>query len=346
MTIGIAVVGAGRIGRRHIELIRQSRHCEVAAIIDPAPDAAGLARDCDVPVHRSLTDLFSAQHPDAVIAATPNAMHARDGIECVRHGVPVLIEKPIADSLQNAKQLVDAAENAQVPLLVGHHRRHSPLLAKAREIVRNGTLGRLVAVTGSAMFYKPDDYFVAGPWRREPGGGPILINMIHEVDDLRSICGEIDAVQAIASSATRGFAVEDTVTIGLRFANGALGSFMLSDSAAAARSWEQTSREDASFASYSDEDCYLIAGVDGSLAVPTMRLKTVAGERSWWRPMHEQVVAVERADPLERQLDHFCAVVRGEALPLVGGRDALQTLRVTLAIDEAARTGCLVATTA
>ena len=179
--------------------------------------------------------------------------------------------------------------------------------------MRNGTLGRLVAVTGSAMFYKPDDYFVAGPWRREPGGGPILINMIHEVDDLRSICGEIDAVQAIASSATRGFTVEDTVAIGLRFANGALGSFMLSDAAAAARSWEQTSREDTSFASYADEDCYLIAGVDGSLAVPTMRLKTVTGERSWWRPMREEVVAVERADPLEKQLDHFCAVVRGEA---------------------------------
>lgn len=342
--LSIAVAGAGVIGRRHIALIGQSRLCELAAIVDPAPAVAGLACDCGVPAYQSLTEMFGVKCPDAVIVATPNVLHAQNGIDCVRNGVPVLVEKPIADSLDNAKRLVDAAERAQIPLLVGHHRRHSPILAKAREIVREGRLGRLVAVTGSAMFYKPDHYFVAGPWRREPGGGPILLNMVHEVDDLRSVCGEIAAVQALASSATRGFAVEDTVAIGLRFANGAMGSFMLSDTAAAARSWEQTSREDASFASYMDEDCYLIAGADGSLGVPTMRLKTFAGERSWWRPMQEEVVAVERADPLAAQLDHFCAVVRGDARPLVGGRDALQTLRITLAIDEAARTGRIVTT--
>ena len=288
--------------------------------------------------------MFAIRRPDAVIAATPNILHAQNGIECARHGVPVLVEKPITDSLADAEELIAAAERAGIALLVGHHRRHSPILAKAREIVQQGRLGRLVAISGSALFYKPDGYFAEGPWRREPGGGPILINMIHEVDDLRSICGEIDAVQALASSATRGFPVEDTVTIGRRFGNGALGSFVLSDTAAAPRSWEQTSRENASYATYPDEDCYLIAGVDGSLAVPTMRLKTVASARSWWRPMHEEVVAVERADPLALQLDHFCAVVRGEATPLVEGRDALQTLRVTLAIAEAARTGRIVAT--
>ena len=342
---GIAVAGAGLIGRRHIELIRQSRSCELAAIVDPAPAAAALAHDCGVPAYRTLAELFGARRPDALIAATPNRLHAQNGIECARHGVPVLIEKPIADSLEGAERLIDAAESAGIALLIGHHRRHSPILAKAREIVRQGRLGRLVAIMGSALFCKPDGYFAEGPWRREPGGGPILINMIHEVDDLRSVCGEIDAVQALASSATRGFAVEDTVTIGLRFANGALGSFVLSDTAAAARSWEQTSRENASYASYPDEDCYLISGVDGSLAVPTMRLKTVVGEHSWWQPMREEIVAVERADPLVLQLEHFCAVVRGEARPLVEGRDALQTLRVTLAIAEAARTGRIVATT-
>jgi predicted dehydrogenase len=341
---GIAVAGAGLIGRRHIELILQSHSCELAAIVDPAPAAAILARECGVPAYRTLAELFAARRPDALIAATPNGLHAQNGIECARQDVPVLIEKPIADSLAEAERLIEAAERAGIALLVGHHRRHSPILAKAREIVRQGRLGRLVAITGSALFYKPESYFAEAPWRREPGGGPILINMIHEVDDLRSVCGEIDAVQALASSATRGFAVEDTVTIGLRFGNGALGSFVLSDTAAAARSWEQTSRENVSYASYPDEDCYLISGVDGSLAVPTMRLKTVVGERSWWQPMREEIVAVERADPLALQLEHFCAVVRGEARPLVEGRDALQTLRVTLAIAEAARTGRIVST--
>ena len=342
--IRIAVAGAGLIGRRHIELIRQRDDCELAAIVDPAPAAAALAREAGVPIHKMLADLFASERPHGVIAATPNSMHVQNGVDCAAHGVPVLIEKPVADSLEAARRLIDAAERAKVPVLVGHHRRHSPILQKARQIVQEGVLGRIVAVMGSAMYYKPDSYFDEGPWRREPGGGPILINMIHEVDDLRSMCGEIAEVQALASNAIRGFPVEDTVALNLRFADGALGTFLLSDTAATARSWEQTSGENSSYASYPDEDCYVIAGVSGSLAVPSMRLKVYTGERSWWKPFETSVVAVQRTDPLSRQLEHFCAVVRGEATPLVSARDALQTLRVTLAIDESARTGRPVAT--
>ena len=66
--------------------------------------------------------------------------------------------------------------------------------------------------------------------------------MIHEVHNLRMLCGEIDAMQAFSSHATRGFAVEDTVAITLRFASGALGTFILSDTAASPRIWEQTSQ--------------------------------------------------------------------------------------------------------
>ena len=337
--VRIAVAGAGLIGRRHIQLIQESGSCELSSIVDPGTRAANFARENGVPVYPAFTDLFVAERPDGVIVATPNSLHVENGLDCVEHGVPVLVEKPIADSVEEAARLADAADAAKVPLLVGHHRRHSPILSKAREVVKDGTLGPLVAVVGSALFYKPDHYFGEGPWRSEAGGGPILLNMIHEVDDLRSLCGEIVAVQAFSSSATRGFPVEDTVAINLRFADGALGTFMLSDAAGSARSWEQTSQENTSYAHYPDEDCYLISGTRGSLAVPTMRLKVYTGERSWWEPFHEDVIEVKRADPLARQLEHFCSVIHGETEPLVTGRDGVQTLRVTLAIHEAARTG-------
>jgi predicted dehydrogenase len=229
-------------------------------------------------------------------------------------------------------------------LLIGHHRAHSPIMAKAREVVERGTLGPLVAVMGSAVFFKPDHYFVDGPWRREPGGGPILINMIHEVHNLRILCGDIVAVQAFASHATRGFPVEDTVAINLRFASGALGSFMLSDTAACARNWEHTSQENKAYPTYDDEDCYVVMGTFGSLSIPTMRLKTYdrAEDRSWWKPFRMSVAEMVRDDPLKHQLEHFGAVVRGEASPLVSARDGLANLRVTEAIGEAAKTGQLV----
>lgn len=341
--VRIAVAGAGLIGRRHIEIIAQSRDAKLAAIVDPSPAAADLARERGVELYATLEDLFLADRPDAVVLATPNSLHVAGGLACLEAGVPVLVEKPIADSVEDAKRLVDAAGKHGVPLLVGHHRRHSPLLAAASRLIDEGTLGQLVAVMGTAMFYKPDDYFDAAPWRREAGGGPILINMVHEVDNLRALCGEIESVQATSSNRTRGFEVEDTVAITLRFSNGALGSFLLSDAAASARSWELTSQENKSYPTYGDEDCYVIAGTKGSLAVPTMRMKTYAGTPSWWEPFDVSTAEVERADPLVRQLKHFITVIRGETQPLVTGYDGLQTLRVTMAIAEAAATGGTVA---
>jgi len=337
----IAVAGAGLIGRTHIGLIQASNECRLTAIVDPAPGAVEIARAASVTLHPTLSALFARERPDGVIVATPNQLHVQNGLECIASRVAVLIEKPIADSVAEGERLRDAAERAGAKILVGHHRLHSPLLATACAIVQQGTLGKLVAVTGSAMFYKPDGYFDEAPWRRQPGGGPILINLIHEIGNLRALCGEIVAVQAMASRATRGFPVEDTVAINLRFANAALGTFMLSDTAASARSWEQTSQENKSYPTYPDEDCYVIVGTDGSLAVPTMRLKTYLSkeDRSWWKPFQTGVAPIDRADPLARQLAHFCAVIRGEATPRVTARDGLANLRVTEAIAEAARTG-------
>ena len=344
MRVRIAVVGAGMIGRSHIELIRQAGDCDLAAIVDPAAPAGEIARKADVPLFATLAGLFAREKPDGVIVATPNALHVEHGLACIAAGVPALIEKPIADSVAAAERLCLAGERAKVVLLTGHHRQHSPIMAKAVEIVRAGLLGRVVAVIGSALYYKPDSYFAEGPWRRLPGGGPILINLIHEIGNLRALCGEIAAVQAIASSAVRGHPVEDTAAIGLRFINGALATFMLSDTAASGRSWEQTSQENKDFPTYPDEDCYVIAGTEGSLAVPTFRLKRFVGEaeRSWWTPLQSETIAVDRADPLQRQLENFCAVIRGEAAPVVTARDGLQNLRVIEAIAQAARSGTTV----
>ena len=338
--VRIAVAGAGLIGRRHIEEIDASGSAQLAAIVDPGPATQEVADKFGVASYRSLAELFADDEPDGVILATPNQLHVDGGLECVAAGVPVLVEKPIGDTVEGGTRLVEAAEATGVPLLTGHHRNHSPIMAKAREVVRSGALGSIVAVVGTALFYKPDDYFdVGGGWRREPGGGPILLNLIHEVNNLQSLVGDVVRVQATTSNATRGFPVEDTAAMVFTFDNGALGTFLLSDTAASPRSWEQTSQENATYASYPDEDCYHVAGSRGSLSIPTMRLSTYPGTRSWWEPFDTVTVEVERSDPLANQIEHFAAVIRGEEEPVCSGRDGLKTLRVVDAVVESARTG-------
>ena len=340
----IAVAGAGLIGRAHIQALAASPSAQLCAVVDPSPESLELAVQEGVPHFHELQDLLAHARPDGLILATPNALHVPQALQCLAAGVSVLLEKPIATTVAEGEQLVRVAESGGAQVLIGHHRAHSPIMAQARQVAQSGQLGRLVAVMGSATFYKPDHYFADGPWRAQPGGGPILINMIHEVHNLRMLCGEIVAVQAFASNAVRGFAVEDTVSINLRFASGALGSFLLSDTAACARSWEQTSQENKAYPSYADEDCYVITGTLGSLSVPTMRLKTYPGPEgaSWWKPFDVDTVALARDDPLKHQIEHFSQVIRGQAQPLVSARDGLQNLRVTEAISEAARSGRVV----
>ncbi|TAN30786.1 MAG: Gfo/Idh/MocA family oxidoreductase [Castellaniella sp.] len=343
-TTRIAVVGAGYIGRAHIEAARQSETCSLSAIVDPVPASGQLAADFGVPLYATIDELLAKDRPDGVVIATPNHLHVAHALQCIAAGLPMLLEKPIAPTVPEAESLVRAADEAGARILIGHHRAHSPIMAKACQVIQSGVLGRLVTVTGSALFLKPDHYFADSPWRSQPGAGPVLLNMIHEVHNMRMLCGEIASVQAFASNQVRQFAVEDTVAINLRFANGVLGTFMLSDTAASARSWEQTSQENKAYPTYEDEDCYLVAGTNGSLAIPTMRLKTYPrpADRSWWKPFEVGVVGMVREDPIKRQMEHFGALVRGEADPLVSALDGLQNLRVTEAIVAAAKSGSTV----
>ncbi|WP_310609460.1 Gfo/Idh/MocA family oxidoreductase [Limnohabitans sp.] len=336
--VNIAVAGAGVIGRAHMAVIAKNPQCRLSAIADPSEAAQALAQEHGVPWYATLEALLAKALPNGVILATPNALHVPQALQCIAAGVPVLVEKPIAHTVADAQKLVYATQTRSAKVLIGHHRAHSPIMRQAKAVIDEGRLGRLVSVMGSAMFYKPDDYFTQAPWRREVGGGPILINLIHEIHNLRMLCGEIVEVQAMTSNAVRGFAVEDTASITFRFASGVLASFMVSDTSASARSWEQTSQENKAYAGYDDEDCYVIAGTVGSLAVPTMRLKTYATpeDRSWFKPYQRSTVALQREDPLRLQMDHFIRVIQGEVEPLVSAHDGLQNLLVVEAIAQAA----------
>ena len=336
----IAIAGAGAISRSHRERIDASPECELVALADPSPAAVATAVAAGVPLYPTLAEMLAAQRPDGVILATPNALHVAGALECIAAGVPCLVEKPVADTLAEAQKLVDAEQRSGVPVLVGHHRRHSAILRDARVVIASGRLGRIVCVTGSATFRKPDSYFAEAAWRSQKGGGPILINMVHEIDNLRLLAGDIAEVQALTSNAVRGFEAEDSVAISLRFASGALGSFMLSDTAASPHSWEQTSGENKAYDHHGDSDCYVVSGDLGSLEIPTMRLRSFGrAVPSWVSPLTTETLPLTDLDPLVAQLAHFCAVLRREVAPLVTAADATRTLAATLAIAEAARTG-------
>lgn len=344
--VRLAVLGAGQIGRRHAEHVAAAPEAELVAVVARSQAGGDLAARHGARWFRDTASMLAACRPDGVIVATPNQVHAEHGLQAVAAGVAALVEKPLADDVAAASRLVEAAEAAGVPLLTGHHRRHSPLVARAKEIVAAGRLGTIRSVHATCWFYKPDSYFDM-PWRRERGAGPILLNLIHDVDTLRHLCGEVAAVHALESNAHRGHAAEETGAVVLRFAGGALGTLTVSDAVVSPWSWELTSGENPAYPR-NDQTYLQIGGTHGSLALPALDLWTHEGERSWWSPMRRERVARENADAdaegdaLALQVRQFCRVIRGEEAPLVSGREGLNTLRVVEAIKRSAATGRMV----
>jgi predicted dehydrogenase len=340
MRIGVA--GAGLIGRKHIELIEACQDCVVAGIADPSADAKAFAEARTIPWYPDYRTLLDQAKPDGLIVASPNAMHLAMALDCVERGVPALVEKPVTDTMVSAQRLRMAVQRSGVPLLVGHHRRHNPKIRAARETIASGRIGQLTAVAGLWLLKKPDDYFDVA-WRREQGGGPLLINLIHDIDSLRFICGEIAEVQALTTNNVRGFAVEDTAALLLRFSNGAIATMTVSDATPAPWNWELSSGENAAYPRQ-EQACYLFAGTKGSLAVPTMELWSYPGQSGWYAPLARTDVATAASDPLGEQLRHFLAVIDGREKPLIPVEDAMGTLAVVEAVREAARTGARVST--
>ena len=335
--VTLAVLGAGGIGSKHIEQILAEPEAMLFAIVDPSPAAQTLARAKGVKWYPEFAAMLAEGKPDGIIAATPNTLHVKHGLEAIAAGIPALIEKPISDQIATAQTLVLAGEKAGVPILTGHHRRHNPMVARAKSIIEAGRLGRLVTVHGFFWLMKPDDYFDT-PWRREIGAGPVLMNLIHDVDLLRHLCGEVEAVQAFQSNAVRNNAVDETTVVTLRFVNGALGTVNVSDTVVAPWNWEQTTGENPGYPC-TDQSCYQIGGTHGSLSIPRLELWTNEAKRSWWEPFKVERTVAALQDPLRLQIQQFCRVIRGEEKPLVSGREGLETLKVIDAIQRAAKSG-------
>ncbi|MGF9564202.1 Gfo/Idh/MocA family oxidoreductase [Neorhizobium sp. JUb45] len=331
----IGLMGAGLIGREHAVLLSKNPGTELVAIADPADAAAVMAAEFGAQHYVDFRRMLDEERLDGVIIALPNALHADAAIACLERGIACLVEKPIADTLEAALRVVEAAERTGVPVLVGHQRRHSPDIAKARRMVAGGELGRLVAVNAMWMADKPDAYFDAA-WRRQSGGGPLLINLIHDIDCLRFICGNIEEVMAFTSNAVRGFEVEDTASISVRFTSGALATMVMSDAAVSPYNWD-TAAGQALYFPHQPENAYFFSGTKAALAVPGMDLwRHETEDGHWQHPLVRRHITLDGSRAYDNQLAHFIEVIARREKPLVSARDGMTTLASVLAISRSA----------
>ncbi len=334
----LAIIGAGLVGQRHAKVIKQLSDACLVGVVDTAEAGLEFARSNNIPTFGSLDELLNSTPVDGAIICTPTKLHVEQGLACVAAGVAALIEKPIGTTSKESLALVNASNAASVPLMVGHHRRHNPLVHAAKQCIEQGELGQIRAVHSQCWFYKPDDYFEIAPWRTQAGAGPVSVNLVHDVDLIRYLCGDVVQVQAQRAASLRGFDNEDIATALLTLENGALATITVSDSVVAPWSWELTSKEYPVYPQ-TNESCYRIGGTQAALSVPDLTVWSHESRPDWWSPIKSRTLSFEPADPLVSQMQHFCRVIRGEEAPLVSAEEGYRSLRVIEAIQEASLSG-------
>lgn len=322
--VKIAVIGgSGLIGKRHCEHVVKNRSItELVAIVDPSEAAIGVATRYNVPLYPTVDELLnSTDKPDASIVCTPNHTHVPICTQLAQGGVKaILCEKPVSTTIASARSLMEVAEQCQVKLLVGHHRRFSPWMIACKDVVESGVLGQITAVSGLWTTSKPKSYF-EGPlsWRasKSNGGGVILINFIHEIDLMHHLFGPVLRVHAEKTMSRRSpnasDAAEEGAAVTMKFKSGVVGTFIISDNVASPHSFEQGTGENPMLPR-SGSDVYRIFGTKGTLSFPDMTLSMCEGDPSWEKEMVLKKIMVKdwQVAPFDTQLKHFAAVCRGK----------------------------------
>ncbi|KAL5458282.1 hypothetical protein PMIN06_003481 [Paraphaeosphaeria minitans] len=299
--VKLAIVGTGLIGPRHAEAIIRDANAELLCIVDSNPAAKAVAEKFGCAYYASIQVMLASAQPDGA--------------------------------------LVDCAEASGRHLLIGHHRRFNRHVAAAKNALPS--LGKIVAVNGLWTIYKPPEYFEPPmEWHRAESAGPVLINLIHDVDILHYWFGPIVRVSAEKIMSQRGHPAEEGAAITLRFANGIVGTFLLSDAVVSPHNFECGTGENPTIPA-EGRDAYRIFGSEGSLSFPDMTKWTYAGQRSWTEPLVCEHVDVPHANiPFELQVELFVAVIKSEEAPSCSGVDGLRAVMVCEAVKKSIAGGC------
>jgi predicted dehydrogenase len=167
-----------------------------------------------------------------------------------------------------------------------------------------------------------------------------MINLIHDIDNLRYLLGDIERIYAETSNAVRGYPVEDTAVISIRFRSGVLGTVVTSDTVASPYNFESATGENPMICT-AGQDCYRIFGTEATLNFPEMTIWRYSGkgEPGWNETISQKRTSVDVTIPFQRQLQHFCDVIRHGAVPRCSGQEGIKTLEATMAVRQAAAGG-------
>lgn len=319
----IIVLGAGLIGARHAQSVQSHPFCNLIGVVDPNTQ---LHTGSNVKYYKHMQEVKT--FVDGAIISTPTNLHAEHAKFAALKGWDMLIEKPVTETLQQAEALNSIISQTGVAGLVGHHRRYHKSLQNLKHLIDTGGIGDPVTATLIWAMRKPDSYF-EGNWR-STGGSPVMINLVHDVDVLRFLFGNICNVKALGTGHIRKAGRVESGGILLAFESGVTAAVSFTDTAPSPWGFEAGTGENPNIAT-TGQDMMWITGTKGGISFPSMT--KWGGATDWSKLPIQTNLSYQVTEPLNEQLSHFVDVMERKAEPLISVFDATKTLDITLQIE-------------
>jgi UDP-N-acetyl-2-amino-2-deoxyglucuronate dehydrogenase len=226
--INFALVGCGRISVRHSQLLGECiiAGARLVGVCDHKIEKAKvISEKYGIPAFADMHEMMQTVKPDVAVVLTESGYHARDVIALCQHGAHIMVEKPMALTLDDADAMIKACDAARVRLFVVKQNRFNLPVVKLREAVDGDRFGKLVMGTVRVRWCRPQSYYDQDPWRGtwSLDGGVLANQASHHVDLLEWMMGDVESVFAMTRTALANIETEDTAVVVLRFTNGALG---------------------------------------------------------------------------------------------------------------------------
>jgi predicted dehydrogenase len=223
-----ALLGCGRIAKRHSELLghKQIEHAELVAVCDSVEGKAKeIGEQFGIPYFTDMHEMLNTVDIDVVSILTESGYHAAHVLEIAKYQKHIVVEKPMALTLDDADAMIQACDDAGTKLFVVKQNRFNVPVVKAREALESGRFGKLVLGTVRVRWCRPQAYYDQDSWRGTWAldGGVLTNQASHHVDLLEWMMGDVESVHAMSTTALADIEAEDTAIVNVRFKNGALG---------------------------------------------------------------------------------------------------------------------------
>ena len=220
----IAVIGLGDISNIHLSVIKANPHVTLVAVCDIDEHLRDVVPDATF--YTNYEDMLDQEELDCVHICLPHYLHYEATKACVRRGVHVLQEKPLALNLEESLALLRLEEEFEdVKICICFQNRYNETFEKLREMVASGKYGEIKGIKGIVTWFRPKSYYESKTWRGKmkfAGGGVMINQSIHTLDLMQLLGGEIESIRgSIDHLADYDIEVEDTATAHMKFSSGA-----------------------------------------------------------------------------------------------------------------------------